>query len=44
MTQSIFQLKQADKHFPAKLMIGILPAKLITDGHDFSHAPVAMAL
>jgi peptide/nickel transport system substrate-binding protein len=35
-----FQLKQADKHFPAKLIIGILPAKLISKNYDFSHAPV----
>jgi len=35
-----FQLKQADKHFPAKLIIGILPAKLIAENYDFSHAPV----
>ena len=35
-----FRLYQADKNFPAKLIIGILPAKLIANGHDFSHAPV----
>lgn len=35
-----FQLNQADKHFPAKLIIGILPAKLIAQNHDFSHTPV----
>jgi len=35
-----FQLNQADKHFPAKLIIGILPAKLIVGNHDFSHAPL----
>lgn len=35
-----FQLNQADKHFPAKLIIGILPAKLIAENHDFSHAPI----
>lgn len=35
-----FQLNQADKHFPAKLIIGILPAKLIVENHDFSHAPL----
>jgi len=36
----IFKLKQADKHFPAKLLIGILPADLISKNHDFSHQPV----
>ena len=36
----MFQLKQADSHFPEKLIIGILPAELIKQGHDFSHAPV----
>lgn len=35
-----FQLNQSDKHFPAKLIIGILPAKLIAENYDFSHAPV----
>ncbi|MDI1298004.1 ABC transporter substrate-binding protein [Methylotenera sp.] len=35
-----FQLNQADKHFAAKLIIGILPAKLIAEGYDFSHAPI----
>ena len=36
----VFQLKQVDSHFPAKLIIGILPAKLIENNHDFSHAPI----
>lgn len=36
----IFKLKQADKHFPAKLLIGILPADLIAKQHDFSHQPI----
>ena len=35
-----FQLNQADKHFPAKLIIGILPAKLIAENYDFSHSPM----
>jgi len=35
-----FKLKQADDHFPEKLIIGILPSTLIAQGHDFSHAPV----
>jgi peptide/nickel transport system substrate-binding protein len=36
----IFTLKQADTHFISKLIIGILPKKLIENGHDFSHNPV----
>lgn len=36
----VFRLKQADKHFPAKLIIGILPKNLIEKAHDFSHNPV----
>ncbi|MGQ0442141.1 MAG: ABC transporter substrate-binding protein [Methylophilaceae bacterium] len=36
----MFSLKQADIHFPAKLIIGILPKNLIEQGHDFSHHPV----
>lgn len=36
----VFQLKQADSHFPEKLIIGTLPVELIKQGHDFSHAPV----
>ena len=36
----LFGLKQADAHFSAKLIIGILPKKLIESGHDFSHNPV----
>ena len=36
----LFQLKKPDKHFPAKLIIGILPAALIAKNHDFSHSPV----
>lgn len=36
----VFQLNQADKHFPAKLIIGILPAELIENNHDFSHTPI----
>jgi peptide/nickel transport system substrate-binding protein len=35
-----FQLNQADRHFPAKLIIGILPAKLIAQNYDFSHMPI----
>ncbi|MDP3678695.1 MAG: ABC transporter substrate-binding protein [Methylotenera sp.] len=36
----LFQLKQPDNHFPAKLIIGILPQDLIKKNHDFSHHPV----
>ncbi len=36
----LFQLKQPDKHFVAKLILGILPKTLIEKNHDFSHQPV----
>lgn len=36
----VFRLKQADKHFPAKLIIGILPKNLIEKAHDFAHNPI----
>ncbi len=36
----LFQLKQVDKHFVEKLVIGILPKNLIEKNHDFSHNPV----
>ena len=36
----LFTLKQADTHFPAKLIVGILPKDLIEKNHDFSHNPV----
>jgi len=35
-----FVLKAADKHFPAKLIIGILPKDLIEKNHDFAHHPI----
>ncbi len=35
-----FQLKQDDPHFISKLIVGILPEKLISNGHDFSRNPV----
>jgi peptide/nickel transport system substrate-binding protein len=35
-----FYLKAPDKHFPSRLIVGILPAELIQSGHDFSHRPV----
>lgn len=36
----LFELKQADNHFPSKLIIGILPADLIAKNHDFAHHPI----
>ena len=36
----IFNLKQVDRHFLEKLIIGILPKKLIESKYDFSHNPV----
>jgi peptide/nickel transport system substrate-binding protein len=35
-----FELHQPDSSFPAKLIIGILPAALIAQGHDFAHYPI----
>lgn len=35
-----FALSRPDPHFAARLMVGILPARLIADGHDFGHAPI----
>jgi peptide/nickel transport system substrate-binding protein len=35
-----FLLKAPDEGFPAKLIIGILPFKLIAQNHDFSHHPI----
>ena len=35
-----FNLKQADKQFVQKLIIGILPKDLIEQQHDFSHKPI----
>lgn len=35
-----FLLDAADPDFPARLIIGILPAHLIAAGHDFSRQPV----
>ena len=35
-----FYLRQPDDGFPAKLIIGILPARLIEAAHDFAHHPV----
>ncbi len=36
----LFTLRHRDEQFPARLIIGILPAKLLAAGHDFSHHPV----
>lgn len=35
-----FRLHAPDDNFPARLIIGILPARLIEQGHDFAHHPV----
>lgn len=35
-----FTLRVPDSKFPTKLIIGILPAKLIKQQHDFSHHPL----
>ena len=35
-----FYLSKDDKHFVEKLIVGILPAPQITQGHDFSRAPI----
>lgn len=35
-----FTLKQPDADFPARLIIGIMPAKLLAGGHDFSRHPL----
>ncbi len=39
LTIDIF-LHAADIHFPAKMIIGILPKDLIAQQHDFTHQPV----
>lgn len=35
-----FTLHQPDAQFPARLIIGIQPARLIAQNHDFAHHPV----
>jgi peptide/nickel transport system substrate-binding protein len=35
-----FTLAKADAQFPARMIIGILPERLIRQEHDFAHAPV----
>lgn len=36
----LFYLKAPDRHFPAKLLLGILPAELVESQHDFARLPV----
>jgi peptide/nickel transport system substrate-binding protein len=36
----LFHLNAPDRHFPAKLVLGILPAELVKIKHDFAHIPV----
>jgi len=35
-----FTLHRPDEHFPARLIIGILPARLISQNHDFARHPL----
>jgi len=35
-----FTLREAEADFPARLIIGILPATLIAKNHDFTHTPI----
>lgn len=35
-----FMLRQPDPDFPARLIIGIVPAALIEQGYDFAHHPI----
>ncbi|HEU4708928.1 MAG TPA: ABC transporter substrate-binding protein [Methylophilaceae bacterium] len=35
-----FTLKAPDEEFPARLILGILPADLISRNHDFAHDPI----
>jgi len=35
-----FYLKQPDEDFVSRLIVGILPARLIVSGYDFSHRPL----
>lgn len=39
-TNLVFHLKEPDKNFVAKLIIGILPKDLIDIHHDFAHHPI----
>ena len=36
----LFYLNAPDRHFPAKLLLGILPAELVESQHDFARLPV----
>ena len=36
----LFHLILPDRHFPAKLVLGILPAELVKIKHDFAHNPI----
>ncbi|CAN6134190.1 DdpA ABC-type dipeptide transport system, periplasmic component [Methylophilaceae bacterium] len=36
----LFCLNAPDRHFPAKLLLGILPAELVGSQHDFARLPV----
>jgi len=36
----LFYLNAPDQHFPAKLLLGILPAELVESQHDFARLPV----
>ncbi len=36
----LFHLNAPDRHFPAKLLLGILPAELLKSQHDFARFPV----
>lgn len=36
----IFHLKQPDRHFAAKLIIGIMPKHYLDKHHDFTHHPI----
>ena len=36
----LFYLNAPDRHFPAKLLLGILPAELVKSQHDFARLPV----
>jgi peptide/nickel transport system substrate-binding protein len=35
-----FHLDAPDDNFPARLIIGIMPARLIAQNHDFAHQPI----
>lgn len=35
-----FHLYRPDEEFPSRLVIGILPARLVVQAHDFAHEPI----